>query len=501
MSQTSQAASPGVAAGVPTHRTAVLSLILCVQLLNAIDITVMNMALPQIQSSLGFTPTSLSWVINAYTLAYGGLLLLGGRLGDILGQRRALMIGVTLFTSASLAGGLAQEPWWLLTSRAVQGAGAALATPTTMALIVRLFTDAAERTKALGVTVMASGIGSAGGLLLGGLLTDLGTWRWVLFINVPVGVAVLLAAPRVIPPQEAHEGGFDAVGAITATLAMTALVFGFVQAASEGFRDTIVISAFVVGAVLFAALLVVETRHPAPILNFGLFKERNRAAGFGVFACSGAAMFGMFFFLTQFVQEVLEFSPLQAGLAFLAMAAPMTAVPRLVTPKIVKSLGPKLTMMIGLFLVAVSMFWLTQMDSDTTYLTGVFGPMALAGAGVGLLNPPLAATILATVAPKEAGGASGLLQTVAMIGASVGTAILVAIFGAAVRGEASVSGVSVSPEALTFGISRAYVGSLVFVLLGLAIVTFIIRAPKPAAQTATPDRQASAVPKQNTDGV
>ena len=473
-------------AGVPDRRGAVLGLILCVQLLNAVDVTVMNMALPQIQRDLGFTPASLSWVINAYTLVYGGLLVLGGRLGDVLGQRRALMLGVSIFSLASLVGGLATEPWWLLGARAVQGAGAALATPTTMALIVRLFTDNEERTKALGITVMASGIGSAAGLLVGGLLTDFGSWRWVLFINVPVGAVALAMAYRVIPKQEAHPNEkFDAFVAALVTVAMGSLVYAFVRAASDGFSDPITIGAYVVFAVLFVILLVVEKglmrRNGAPVLDLSLFADHNRAAGFATFVCSGAAMFGTFFFLTQFVQDVLGFTPFQAGLAFLAMAVPMTAVPKTLTPRVVAAVGAKPAMVAGLTLVLISMVWLTQLDSGATYLSGVAGPMILAGAGVGLLNPPLAATILSTVKPARAGAASGLLQTVAMIGASVGTAILVTIYGAALRH--GVTG-STGPGALSYGISHAYIGGGVFAALGMLIVMIAIRT-KPTEKAAT----------------
>jgi EmrB/QacA subfamily drug resistance transporter len=462
--------------GAPARRGAVLGLILGVQLLNAVDVTVMNMALPQIQNSLDFTPATLSWVVNAYTLAYGGLLLLGGRLGDILGQRRALMVGVAIFTLASLAGGPAQEPWMLLVARACQGAGAAIATPTTMALIVRLFTDPGERTRALGVTVTASGIGSAAGLLLGGLLTDFGSWRWVLFINVPVGAVVLALAPRIIPKQESKPAGagFDVIGAVLVTLGMTSLVHGFVRAASDGFSDSLTIISFVLAVVLLAALVGFENRHPAPVLDLRLFADRNRAAGFITFVCSGAAMFGTFFFLTQLVQEVLGFSPFQAGLAFLAMAVPMTVVPKTLTPRIVEAAGARTTMTAGLGLVVTSMLWLTQLDAGATYWSGVVGPMALAGAGVGLLNPPLAGTILATVEPAQAGAASGLLQTVAMLGASVGTAILVTIYGAALRGHGDVAGGNA--DALSYGISHAYIGGVVFAVVGLVIVTFVVSA-------------------------
>ncbi|HYQ68695.1 MFS transporter [Actinophytocola sp.] len=485
MSGSSGTSAPAASAEAATaSRGAILTTILAVQLLNTIDITVMNMALPQIRQSLDMSPTALSWVINSYALAYGGLLLLGGRTGDILGHRRALMIGVSVFTLASLLGGLAQAPWWLLTARTLQGMGAALAAPTTMALIVRIFTDATERTKALGISVMASGIGSAGGLLLGGLLTDAGSWRWVLFINVPVGVAILLVAPRVIPPSAKLGGRFDLGGALSASLGMTALVYGFVRAAESGWTDPMTVVAFAVGVLLLASLVLIESKHAQPIVRLGLFADRNRSGGFAVFVCSGAAMFGMYFFFTQYVQDVLGMSPLVAGLAFLPMALPMIVVPRTLTPKLVNMIGAKPTMLIGLAAVATSMLWLSRLSPTSTYFEVVFGPMAIAGAGVGLLNAPLAATILAAVAPKDAGGASGLLQTVGMIGGSTGTAILVTIFGTTVRDDPRSATLGpTSNEVLSHGIAAACLGGLTFAIVGFLIVLVVLRpAPRKRAE-------------------
>ncbi|MGA8115993.1 MAG: MFS transporter, partial [Actinocatenispora sp.] len=417
----------------PARPAAVLSVILAVQLMNSVDITVMNMALPQVQRGLDIAPTTLSWVINAYTLAYGGLLLLGGRLGDILGHRRVLLIGVTVFAAASLAGGLAQEPWSLLAARAVQGAGAALTAPCTLALIVRVFRGPAERTRALGISVMASGIGTAGGLLAGGLLTELGSWRAVLAVNVPIGIVVLLLASRVLPSSGPTGGRLDVGGALTGTGGTAALVYGFVRAAGAGWTDPVALAAFAVAVVLLAALVAVESRHAAPVLPLGLFRDRDRSGGFLVFVCSGAAMFGSFFFLTQFVQTVLGLPPFAAGLAFLPMALAMIVVPRVVAPRIVARFGARPSMVAGLLCVALGMVWLSRLTASTGYLGGVLGPMLLAGTGVGLLNAPLAATILGRVAPADSGAASGVLQTVGMVGGSVGTAILVTVFGAAVR--------------------------------------------------------------------
>lgn len=475
------------------HRGVILTLILAVQLMIGIDITVMNMALPQIQEELNFSPTGLSWVLNAYTLAYGGLLLLGGRMGDILGYRRALIIGIGLFTIASLLGGLAPNAWLLLVARVAQGVGGALAAPATLALVVSTFQKEEERNRALGIFVMASGLGSAGGLLLGGLLTDAVSWRWVLLINVPFGLVVCLLAPKFLPITPVQSGRFDAGGAFTATLGTAALVYGFVHAAEAGWTEPVTIGAFVVGVLLLAAFVAIEAAHTQPILKLRLFADRNRSGGFLVFVCSGAAMFGSFFLLTQYVQEVLGLSPFRAGVAFLPMALLMLAVPPRITPWLVNRLGAKPTMLIGLTLILLGMVWLTQVTADTAYLSGVLGPMMLFGAGVGLLNPPLTGTILASVAPEDSGAASGAVQAVGMIGGSVGTAILVTIFGTAINNSTPVPGADAARQAniaLADGVAAACLGGAAFALAGILIVAIAIRSKKadasPAAETNEP---------------
>ena len=464
----------------PQHARIILTIVLAVQLMIAVDITVMNIALPQVQKSLHFSPTSLSWVINTYTLAFGGLLLLGGRLGDILGHRRALMLGIGIFSAASLVGGLAQNDWTLIAARVFQGAGGALAAPSTLAIIVMTFTGQNERTKALGVFVMAQGIGSAAGLIVGGLLTDTISWRWVLFINIPIGVAGLLLAPRYIADYPGRSGRFDAGGALTGTGGIASVVYGFVHAADAGWSNATTSGAFVLGIALLGVFVAIESRHPDPIMKLSIFADRDRSGGFLIFVCSGAAMFGMMFFLTQFVQEVIGLSPLTAGFAFLPMAIPMIFIPRMVTPRLVERFGARPTMMGGLGLIAVSMAWLTQLTASSGYAAGLFAPMLLAGAGVGLLNAPLTATILARVAPEDAGSASGALQAVGMIGGAVGTSILVTIFGSAIRGDAgtAAAGTAGAKSVLAHGIATACAGGTAFAVIGLLIVAVVIRTAK-----------------------
>jgi EmrB/QacA subfamily drug resistance transporter len=466
-------APPRKAASSPTpHRTAILSIILCVQLLDAIDITVMNMALPSIQQAFSMPVTTLSWVLNGYTLAYGGLLLLGGRFGDIVGYRRGMMTGVTVFLTASLVGALAQDSWLLLVARFAQGAGAAMTAPCALALIVTSFHTEQERTKAFGISVAAQGLGFAGGLIIGGLLTDLISWRSVLFINVPIGLVVLAATVRYIPSPPGRRAKMDVGGALCATVGTAAVVYGFIQAAEKGWGDGRTLSAFAVGVVLLTGLVMISLRHPEPVLDLKLFADRNRSGGYLTFICSGAAMFGSFFFLTQFVQDVLGLRPLLAGFAFLPMAIAMVIGPRYLAPMVVERFGAKVAMVSGLAFVVVSMLWLSQVSASTEYWSGVLGPMALAGIGVGLLNAPLIGVILARVAPEQSGAASGLLQTMGMVGGSIGTAVLVTVFSSASAGS---SAGRTATDILADGVGAAFIGGAAFAVLGLLLVIGVIR--------------------------
>ncbi len=389
----------------------------------------MNMALQPIQQAFGKSVTTLSWVLNGYTVAYGGLLLLGGRVGDIIGYRKGLMTGITIFTVASLTGALAEDAWLLPISLFAQGAGAAMTAPCALALIVTSFHTEVERTKAFGISVMAQGLGFAGGLIIGGLLTDLISWRSVQFTNVPIGIAVLLATPRFIPQSPGRPEKFDLGGALSATISVGAIVYGFIHASEQGWSEPETLVAFTLGVVLLGILVMISSRHSEPALNLKLLTSRNRSGGYLTFVCSGAAIFGMFFFLTQFVQEVLKLRPLAAGLTYLPMAAAMMVAPRYIAPKVIERFDAKTAMVSGLVLAVLSMLWLTQLSASTEYWSGIFGPMALAGIGVGMLNPPLNGTILFSVAPEEqSGAASGVLQTMGMVGGSIGTAVLVTVF-------------------------------------------------------------------------
>src|SRR5438445_2871512 len=322
----------------PSNEAVVLAIVLACQLMLILDVSVVITALPKLQSTLGFSPAGLSWVQNAYTLAFGGLLLLGARAGDILGRRRVFVAGIALFTAASLLGGRAQSAWWLLAARTAQGVGAAVAAPSTLALLTLTYREGRERTRALSFYSAISGGGGSVGLVVGGMLTSWASWRWGLFINVPIGIALILLAPRYLPETERRTGRFDLTGAATSTLGMTALVYGFVRAAADGWSDRGTVGAFAAAAFLLAAFALTELRAEQPITPLHLFASRERSGAYAARILVVGGMFGTFFFLTQFFQEVAGFSPLQAGVAFLPQSLVVFAM-LLVVPRIMRRVG------------------------------------------------------------------------------------------------------------------------------------------------------------------
>ncbi|MFE4050224.1 MFS transporter [Streptomyces sp. YIM B13518] len=405
------------------------------QLMVVLDITIVNIALPHIQRSLDFSTTSLSWVVNAYTLTFGGLLLLGGRTGDILGRRRVFIVGVLLFALASLLGGLARNSGQLLAARALQGVGGAIASPTALALISTTFREGPERNRAFGVFAAVSAGGGAIGLLAGGMLVEWLNWRWVLFVNVPIGLLIALAAPRWIRKSERHPGHFDVTGALTSTAGMVLLVYGFIRAAQDGWRDPLTLASFAAAVLVLFGFVLVERRSRQPITPLHMFADRNRAGTYGIMLCLAAAMFGMFFFLTLFVQDVLGFSPLRAGLAFLPVSA-VIAIGAGLASRFLPVYGPKPFMVGGGVLAAAGLGWLTLTDVHSTYAGSVLGPMLVFSLGMGMEFVSLTLMALSNVPVRESGAASGLLNATQQVGGSLGLSILVTVFGTASGNEA-----------------------------------------------------------------
>ncbi len=460
-------------------RSVALAVILTCQLMVVLDATIVNVALPDIQRALHFSTSGLSWVLNSYTLCFGGLLLLGARVGDILGRRRTFAFGIGLFTVSSFAGGFALSPGWLLGARALQGVGAAVASPQALALLTTMFAEGRERTRALGLYAAVSIGGAAVGLIAGGILTEWASWRWVLFVNVPIGIALLLATSRFLPESERHRGRFDVAGAVTSTLGMVALVYGFVSAATDGWRSTDTVGAFVAGIALLALFLVIESHTMEPITPLGLFLDRNRAASYVARLLLVAGMIGMFFFLTQFMQIVLGYSPLITGLGFLPLTVALFSASQLSARVLVERYGAKPVMVLGISLSTLGMSWLTQLSVHSGYLS-VLGPLVLFGAGNGLAFVPLTATSLAGVDRRHAGAASGLVNVMQQVGGSLGLAILVTVFGTASRHAARLhsageSAVAYQHHVLADGIATAFAGSAVFTAGTLAVIVFVLR--------------------------
>lgn len=438
-----------------------LALILTCQLMLMLDATVMNVALPRIRADLGFTPAGLSWVMNAYTLVFGGLLLLGGRLGDLFGRRRLFLTGIAVFTAASLAGGLADSAGLLIAARIVQGVGAAMAGPSTIALITSTVTEPRARIRALSLFSAMASSGFAVGLILGGLLTEWLTWRSVMFINVPLGLVVLAFGARYITEPARHQARLDLVGAGLATVGVASLVFGFIQAAEKGWGTTDAVWPLVVGGVLVVAFVVSQTRVANPMLPLRLFADRNRAAAYANFFLGPLAMMSAFFFMTQFLQEVRDYRALTTGFAFLPMAVGIFTLSRIV-PRLLPRTGPKPLALTGTLMMAAGMWWMSQLTATSSYVPGILGPMILMGVGGGLAFSPLNVLIMATVPPADAGAAGGALQTMQQIGSTLGLALLVTIAGSAARGTAGT-------EAVVTGATAAFAASSVIVLL-----TFVV---------------------------
>ncbi|WSW80522.1 MFS transporter [Streptomyces sp. NBC_00996] len=417
------------------HPGIALAVIAACQLMVVLDATIVNIALPHIQTALGFSTSDLTWVVNAYALTFGGLLLLGGRAGDLLGRRRMFIVGIGLFSLASLLGGFAQEPWQLLAARALQGVGGAIASPTSLALIATTFPEGPERNRAFGVFASVSAGGGAVGLLAGGMLTDWLNWRWVLFVNVPIGILIAALAPRYIKESERHPGRFDLPGAFVSTVGMASLVYGFIRAAKEGWSDNLALTSFGVALALLVAFIAIERRTAQPITPLKLFADRNRSGTYAMMLSLAAAMFGMFFFIVIFAQNVLHYSPIKAGLAFLPVTAAIIVGAGLAT-NLLPKLGPKPFMVTGCLITATGMSWLTLIDPDSSYAGGLLGPMLLFGFGMGLNFVTLTLTAVSGIADSESGAASGMLNTTQQVGGALGLSILTTVFSSANTDEA-----------------------------------------------------------------
>jgi EmrB/QacA subfamily drug resistance transporter len=471
----------------PGRSGLVLALILTSQLMVVLDATIVNIALPDIRTALHFSPSGLSWVVNAYTLTFGGLLLLGARAGDLLGRRRTFVIGLAIFTTASLLGGFATTPALLLAARAAQGVGGALASPSALALLLTMFRDGRERTRALGLYTAVSIGGAAVGLIAGGLLTEFVSWRWVLFVNVPIGAVVIALALRVLPETDRRTGKFDFGGALTSTIGMASLVYGFVHAATAGWHDTETILPFALGVSLLAAFVGIELRAPSPITPLRLFADRSRSASYVARLLLVAGMMGMFFFLTQFLQGVLGYSPLKAGLAFLPLTVMVFSSSQLSARVLTERFSQRTLVVGGITLSTGALLWLSQLSAGSSYLS-LLGPLVLFGLGNGTAFVPLTAASLSGVQPADAGAASGLVNVMQQVGGSLGLAVLVTVFGTGSRAalrdaRPGTSAAELAQHAFVVGADRAILASAIFLAVTVIVAATTLSGRKPVRQT------------------
>jgi EmrB/QacA subfamily drug resistance transporter len=475
-----------------------LAVIATAQLMVVLDGTIVNVALPHVQNALHFSNSNLAWILNAYALVFGGLLLLGGRSGDLLGRRRIFITGILVFAAASLLGGFATDQAWLLSARALQGVGAAMAAPTALSLIAVTFPEGPPRNRALGVYASMSVAGAAAGLIAGGLLVSYLSWRWVFFVNVPIGLVVAALATRVLPEAERRTGRFDLPGAFTGTAGVAALVYGLSSAATSQngvshWGDTKVIASLTAAAVLLPAFAVIEVRSTHALVPIRVLRSRDRTGSYLISLCVGAALFGMFFFLTIFVQNVWGYSPLKTGISFLPITA-MIILASGIASQAVPRIGARPLMIAGSAIMAGGMFWLSRITEHSTYAGGLLGPMLIAGAGLGLVFVPMSLVSLTKVRENDTGVASSLLNVGQQVGGSIGLAILGTVAWSAVASSlrshtasaaaaAKAAGhpltaavqTQIQHHALATGFSRGFLVSAAIGLLALIIALAAIR--------------------------
>jgi EmrB/QacA subfamily drug resistance transporter len=466
-------------------------------LMLVLDLTITNVALPTIQRDLGMTGNGIQWVVNAYALAYGGFLLLGGRLADQLGRRRVFLAGVALFTLASLLGGLARAGGVLVAARGLQGLGAALAGPAALSILTTTFAEGPERIRALGVWSAVLAGGGATGMLAGGLLTQYAGWRWVLFVNIPVGALVLAATPRVVPAgRTRRRAGVDLAGAGTVTGALVALVYATSQVPRHGWTAAPTLGAFLLAGVLLGAFVAVEARRRAPLVPLGVFRHRGLAGADTVALLGGAAVIvSPIFFLTLYLQQILGFTAVRAGLAMLPLGLAVIAGAQL-TPGLGNRFDPRRLLAGGLLVAAAGLALLGRLQPAGSYLADVAGPIVLVGLGMGLSFAPLTASATAGVPPADQGLASGLLQTAQQLGVALGLAALTSVATATTQGLLGSAGPAAAQASLPAALTGGYAAALrVAALLALAAAAVSLLLPAHPTTATTALRHLEEVPR------
>ncbi|KQY59869.1 hypothetical protein ASD11_10140 [Aeromicrobium sp. Root495] len=490
---TDEATHPHAEAAHPhAERNGGLALaVICVaQLMVVLDATVVNVALPSIRRDLDFSLDNLTWVVTAYSLAFGGLLLFGGRTGDLFGRRRMFMIGIGLFAAASLVGGFAQNEAMLIAARAAQGAGGAIAAPTALALLATTFTEPAARSRAFGLFAAMAASGGALGLLLGGVLTDYASWRWALFINVPIGALVLFLAPRVLDESQGNRTKLDLPGAITVTAGMSTLVYGLTKAAEDSWTSTTTIVTLGVAVALLVAFVLIELRSEHPLMPFRIFKDRNRTGAYLIMLFLAGGLFVTFYFLAQYQQNVHGWSPLRTGVGFLPMPVTIMFMSIVVVRRLIPKIGIRPFLTAGPILAIAAMFSFSQLDASSSYWP-FFGSLLLLGLGMGCSFVPLTMTAVNGVAPHETGIASALLNTGQQVGGAIGLAVFGTVFSHAAKDRAAELGAGAASKAgqadvFVVGQEHAFHAALVVMVLALVASLSLIRVNKVAPPTGAP---------------
>jgi EmrB/QacA subfamily drug resistance transporter len=480
--------SPDTQSPQAPHLRATLLLSCLAQFMVILDVSVVNVALPAIRHGLGFSEVDLQWVVNAYTVTFAGFLLLGGRAADLLGRRRVFVSGLMLFALASLAGGIADSQGVLIAARAVQGLGGAVIAPASLSILTTTFSEGAARNRAVGIWGAMGGAGGAAGVLLGGILTDLLSWRWILFINVPIGILAAVAAQHYI--MESRSAGrareFDLRGALAATAGLSLLVLGIVRTDQTGWGNSSTLILIAAGVALLGAFILIEGRFAqAPLMPLRIYRSRRLTASNIVVLIVGASSFGMWFFVSLYLQQVLGYSPIRAGLAFLPMTLCIVAGSTLAS-RLVGRIGAKPILIAGMASLTLGLFWFANISPTGTYLGDMLFPSLLTALGIGLAFVPATISAVAGVAPQEAGLASGLVNTARLFGGALGLAVLAAI--ATSRTNSDVAHGAAAHAALVSGFQLAFVVSAAFALVGALVAAFglpRLRARSQAAPVAT----------------
>jgi EmrB/QacA subfamily drug resistance transporter len=443
-------------------------------LMVVLDVSIVNVALPSIQEDLDFSPEDLQWVVSGYSLTFGGFLLLGGRAGDLLGRRRLFMIGLAGFAATSLMCALSQTDGMLIAARLLQGGASALLAPSVFSITLVTFAEGAERNKALGILGAIAGAGAAIGVLLGGILVEYAGWEWVFWINVPIGIATLAVVTRFVRESklEGAARNFDSLGAVTVTASLLLLVFGLTQANQVGWTSAQTIGVLAASAVLMAIFLWIESRNRHALMPLSFFKRRTPTGANIVGFALGTIVFSMFFLLSLYMQQVLGFSALETGVGYLAVA--LTAVLASgAAQALVTRVGVKPILAIGMGAILAGLIWFTQISVDGSYMVNLFGGFILIGIGLGFSFVPVSIAALAGVPPREAGLASGLINTSQQIGGALGVAILTTV--STTRAENLIEGGTDQPQALTDGFSLAFWVAAGFALAAIVLTLLLIR--------------------------